>query len=146
MNIHYLEREQDIVDTILEADGYRFQIKGTVTQSQVKVLAQMVETRLTQEGAISKGPIIKDVYVIATQKREIQRKKAVGDVVSLSDFYRDIDMTIVYILLCSERVVDEFTVNITLPLLMDCESIDDLFDADGYYTGSQRGIEESLIF
>lgn len=145
MYVHHLEQEIDIVEDILEAKGYRFQLKGEATKSQINVLIQAVETRLEQEKAITKGPAIKEAYIIPIRKKQIQRKKAVGDVILLSDFYREIDMTAVYIILDSDKIEDELAVDITIPLIMDCETLNDLFDINGKYIGSSKEVDESLI-
>lgn len=145
MIVHNLEQEIDIVEEILEAKGYRFQLKGEATKSQLNALIQAVETRLEQEKAITKGPAIKEAYIIPIRKKQIQRKKAVGDVILLSDFYKEIDMTAVYLILDSDKIEDELAVDITIPLIMDCETFNDLFDISGRYIGSSRDIDESLI-
>lgn len=145
MNIEYFEDESEIIDLILNSDGYRFQFQGEMTKSQIKALSNAVEARLIQEKAMSKGLIITNIYVVMTKKKQIQRKKVVGDVLNISDFYKDVDMTIVYMILDSDKIEDDIGVGITIPLMLDCETISGLFDINGNYIGSQKEINESYL-
>lgn len=147
MIIELMTNEEDIVDSIANEDGYRFTAKGNITDTALRTWVSIIENRLRREGVTNSGSSIKEVIIIPGNKRiykkNIKRAEE-SKVVSLADFCEDIKTAVIYITLVTEKIVDKYSLNIIMPLLMDCESIDSLFGADGEYIGSHKSVDDYM--
>lgn len=144
MIIEYIENENDVINRIGNESGYRFAAKGDITEQKVRDWATVVSERLRIENVIESISDIKSIIVIQNSKRVAKdsRPKADMKIISLFDYYEEINTTIIYLIIYSDKIVDRFSMENVIPLVLDCETIGSLFDKNKNYIGSKRNIED----
>lgn len=145
MIIEYMASEKNIVDRILNEDGYRFVAKGEVTEQKIRDWVNIVSERLRREDVVKSMSDIESVIIIQDSKKVLKGNKPHSDmkIISILDYYDDVDITIIYLIL-NKGERDEFNMKYTVPLILDCETIESLFDRNGEYIGSRRNVEDYM--
>lgn len=142
MKILRVESEADAIDIIANEDGYRFVAKGEVTDNKIREWIAILGERLKQENVIKSSSDIETVIVIeGTKKKLTGRSSSDMKIISLSDYYEDIDVVTLLVILNQEKIVDDFNMRNIIPLILDCETIDELFNNNGEYVGFHRELD-----
>lgn len=149
MIIRYFDNEADAINRILDADGYRFTIKGNLSKVQLEMWLNTVANRLEADNIIaSQDDIAEVLYIKQSEKirndnKRTQLQKQEGVIINFWDYIKEIDVLIIYILL--ENVDPEDRAYNLEPLLLDCETIGSLFDDTGVYRGSSKTADEYVV-
>ena len=147
MVTRYYEKEEDAIERIVDADGYRFNIRGNLNETQLKTWINVIKQRLVADGVIDSSADVSEVIYIKQHKKQIipktELKRSSEGIINFWDYVRMIDSMIVYIVI--DEVLDEDLYSNLEPLILDCETIESLFDADGNYIGSSRSIDEYIV-
>lgn len=146
MIIEYIENENDVINRIWNESGYRFAAKGDITEQKVRDWATVVSERLRLENVIESISDIKSIIVIQNSKRVAKDNKPTSDmkIISLFDYYEEVNTTIIYLIIYNDKIVDRFSMENVIPLILDCETIDSLFDTNKNYIGSKRNIGDYM--
>lgn len=147
MVTRYYEKEEDAIERIVDADGYRFNIRGNLNETQLKTWINVIKQRLVADGVIDSSADVSEVIYIKQHEKQIipktELKRSSEGIINFWDYVRMIDSMIVYIVI--DEVLDEDLYSNLEPLILDCETIESLFDADGNYIGSSRSIDEYIV-
>lgn len=147
MVTRYYEKEEDAIERIVDADGYRFNIRGNLNETQLKTWINVIKQRLVADGVIDSSANVSEVIYIKQHEKQIipktELKRSSEGIINFWDYVRMIDSMIVYIVI--DEVLDEDLYSNLEPLILDCETIESLFDADGNYIGSSRSIDEYIV-
>ena len=147
MVTRYYEKEEDAIEIIVDADGYRFNIRGNLNETQLKTWINVIKQRLVADGVIDSSADVSEVIYIKQHEKQIipktELKRSSEGIINFWDYVRMIDSMIVYIVI--DEVLDEDLYSNLEPLILDCETIESLFDADGNYIGSSRSIDEYIV-
>lgn len=147
MVTRYYEKEEDAIERIVDADGYRFNIRGNLNETQLKTWINVIKQRLVADGVIDSSADVSEVIYIKQHEKQIipktELKRSSEGIINFWDYVRMIDSMIVYIVI--DEVLDEDLYSNLEPLILDCETIESLFDTDGNYIGSSRSIDEYIV-
>lgn len=140
--LRIVDTDEDIVSLITDECGYKFDFIGNINMQYINEFCNTLIMRLTMENIVSSDAI--DNILIVPDKVKIKRDKPlkVGKVVSISDYFETINVFSIYVIFDEDKILDDFSFNNTMPLILDCELIDELFDAYGEYIGSNKDIKD----
>lgn len=152
MMVRYFENERDVVDHLLEVDGYKFGIKGELNERELKLWTNVIARRLVNDGIIKSVHNVTEIYYVKRAEKQkqglfdfkIKAKKKRGTVINFWDYVREITVMDVYVIVNKIQDMDLF--NNIEPFLLDCETIESLFDDNGEYIGSSKPIDDYILF
>ena len=106
MVTRYYEKEEDAIERIVDADGYRFNIRGNLNETQLKTWINVIKQRLVADGVIDSSADVSEVIYIKQHEKQIipktELKRSSEGIINFWDYVRMIDSMIVYI------VIDEY--------------------------------------
>lgn len=140
--LRILDSDEDIVEIITDEIGYKFDFIGSINMLFINEWCNVLITRLLMEKVINSS-CISDIIVVPDKVKKRNKKyKSNSKVVSLQEYYEEINVFSIYVLMNDKGILDEYSFNNLMPLILDCELIEDLFNDYGEYIGSDRDISD----